>query len=532
MSGPLRLVQDEGGAEPTMQLRTLPLKLRRHAPAPVQPEPEDELGLSADPLDELAERLNDICADAVHPYEIAAILESDGLSDEQAALLYGRPDAFTVAEELFEKVQRRYPGPSSEFANPWRADPWRCVVRGLVFALPGLGYLLGANLFATARMRFGLPSGMLALSVATLVSWGFNQALAHRAYRWLSRVRRRDAAVCLAVGAPMGALVAAAAAYAVGGPLGSLCFAAGQSAYLGAATVLLVLGREKFLLVALAPASVGAGVVLAADVPQAVRTVVLLASVALAIGLAARELLRCVRADDKDAPALRLPLYQELPHLLFGLACGALTLIAGLGETIHQAVQASGHTVHAVHGTVTHAAAHAGAHPAAHQAAEQAKAALTGPAMIALTLSLGLAEWLLFRYRAMAVAALRTSHTSAQFGRRTGGILLGCLFIYLTTVAALDAAATVLWPGAPALGVPQLGAMLLLGGSLWLALLLNAFGFSWSTALICLAAAVAESVGLLTGAEPIALQLIGCGAAALLLTAIAGPALGRTTQHR
>ncbi|MFI2607841.1 hypothetical protein [Kitasatospora sp. NPDC018619] len=506
MSGPLRLVPDEAGPEHTVQLRALPLKRRR--PAPPEPEPEDSLYLSADPLDELAERLRDVCADAVHPYEIAAFLESDGLSDEQAALLYGRPDAFTVAEELFEKVERRYPGPSSEFANPWRADPWRCVVRGLVFALPGLGYLLGANLFATTRMRFGLPSGMLALSVATLVSWGFNQALAHRSYRWLGRLRRREAAVCLAVGAPAGALVAAAAAYVVGGPLGALCFAAGQSCYLGAATVLLVLGREKFLLLALAPASVGAGVVLAADVPQLVRTVVLLASLVLAVGLAARELLVCIRGGERESAGPRLPVRQEVPHLLFGLACGALTLIAGLGETLHQAVLTGGHP------------------------AQEASTTPTGPAMIALTLSLGLAEWLLFRYRALAVAALRTSHTSGQFARRTGAILLGCLFIYLTTVAALDAAATVLWPGAPALGVPQLGAMLLLGGSLWLALLLNAFGFSWSTALVCLAAAVAESAGLLAGADPIVLQLTGCGAAALVLTALAGPALGRTTQHR
>ncbi|MBD0691013.1 hypothetical protein [Streptomyces sp. CBMA123] len=513
MSGPIRLVPDEGGAERTMQLRTLPLKRRRPAP-PTEPDPAEQLDLSDDPLDELAERLQDVCADAVHPYEIAAFLESDGLSDEQAALLYGRPDAFTVAEELFEKVERRYPGPSSEFANPWRADPWRCVVRGLVFALPGLGYLLGANLFATARMRFGLPSGMLALSIATLVSWGFNQALAHRSYRWLSRLRRRDAAVCLAVGAPIGALLASGCAYVIGGPLGALWFAAGQSCYLAAATALLVLGREKFLLLALAPASVGAGVVLAVDVPQPVRTAVLLASVALAVGLAVRELLVAARGGERDGVKLRLPIRQEVPHLLFGLACGALTLIAGLGETIHQAVHAASHAVH----TPAH-----GAH---------VQTAPTGPAMIALTLSLGLAEWLLFRYRAMAVAALRISHTSGQFTRRTGGILLGCLFIYLTTVAALDAAATVLWPGAPSLGVPQLGAMLLLGGSLWLALLLNAFGFSWSTALICLAAAIAESVGLLTGADPIVLQLIGCGAAALVLTATAGPALGRTTQHR
>ena len=514
MSGPIRLVPDEGGSERTMQLRTLPLKRRRPA-EPAEPDPAEQLGLSDDPLDELAERLRDICADAVHPYEIAAFLESDGLSDEQAALLYGRPDAFTVAEELFEKVERRYPGPSSEFANPWRADPWRCVVRGLVFALPGLGYLLGANLFATTRMRFGLPSGMLALSIATLVSWGFNQALAHRAYRWLGRLRRREAAVCLAIGAPIGALLASAAAYVVGGPLGALWFAAGQSCYLAAATALLVLGREKFLLLALAPASVGAGVVLAVDVPELVRTVVLLASVALAVGLAVRELLVAARGGERDGVELRLPIRQEVPHLLFGLACGALTLIAGLGETIHQAV---------------HAVAHA--HPGHAHAVAEVKTTPTGPAMIALTLSLGLAEWLLFRYRAMAVAALRTSHTTGQFTRRTGGILLGCLFIYLTTVAALDAAATVLWPGAPSLGVPQLGAMLLLGGSLWLALLLNAFGFSWSTALICLAAAVAESVGLLTGADPIVLQLIGCGTAALVLTATAGPALGRTTQHR
>ncbi|MFF4925046.1 hypothetical protein ACFY4B_31055 [Kitasatospora sp. NPDC001261] len=510
MSGPLRLVPGEAGPDQTVQLRALPLKRRRPAPSEQEPEPEqdDSLYLPADPLDELAERLRDVCADAVHPYEIAAFLESDGLSDEQAALLYGRPDAFTVAEELFEKVERRYPGPSSEFANPWRADPWRCVVRGLVFALPGLGYLLGANLFATTRMRFGLPSGMLALSVATLVSWGFNQALAHRSYRWLGRLRRREAAVCLAIGAPVGALVAAAAAYVVGGPLGALCFAAGQSCYLGAATVLLVLGREKFLLLALAPASVGAGVVLAADVPQPVRTVVLLVSLVLAVGLAVRELLVCIRGGERESVELRLPVRQEVPHLLFGLACGALTLIAGLGGTIHQAVQSGGLPAQATSTTPT------------------------GPAMIALTLSLGLAEWLLFRYRAMAVAALRTSHTSGQFTRRTGGILLGCLFIYLTTVAALDAAATVLWPGAPALGVPQLGAMLLLGGSLWLALLLNAFGFSWSTALVCLAAAVAESAGLLAGADPIVLQLIGCGTAAFVLTALAGPALGRTTQHR
>jgi hypothetical protein len=354
-------------------------------------------------------------------------------------------------------------------------------------------------------MRFALPTGMVALTVATLASWSWNQALAHRSYAWLGRGRRRAAGRCLAIGAPAGALVAAVSAYVVGGPLSSLLFAAGQSGYLAAASVLLVLGREKSLLIALAPSALGAGVVLAVDVPQVVRTVVLLSTLVLALALATRETIRCLRAE-QDATVLRLPLSQELPQGLFGLAVGTLTLIAGLGTTIHQAV---GEGV-----------------PLGQAAAP------TGPAMIALTLSLGLAEWLLFRYRAMAVAALRTSHTPGQFVRRTGGVLLGCLFTYHTTVAALDAAATVLWPGAPTLGTVQLGALLVLGGALWLALLLNAFGHSWSTALICLAAAIAECAGLLAGVEPTLLQLLGCGAAALVLTAIAGPALGRTTKHR
>lgn len=252
MSGPLRLVPDEGTpgwAEETMRLRTLPRRRQRPAGADAHPD------LSPDPLDELAERLAELCADAVHPYEIAAFLESDGLTDEQAALVYGRTDAFTLAEDLFAKVARRYPGPAPADSDPWRADPWRCVLRGLVFALPGLAYLLGADLFSAHRHRFGLPSGMAALAAATLLSWAFNQALAHRAYGWLSLTDRRSAARTLALGAPLGALLAASTGWILGGPLAALLFIIGQSVYLGAATALLVLGQEKLLLAALGPAS-------------------------------------------------------------------------------------------------------------------------------------------------------------------------------------------------------------------------------------------------------------------------------------
>ncbi|GAA5003111.1 hypothetical protein [Kitasatospora paranensis] len=499
MSGPLHLVADEVDWDETVQLRTLPRPRPRPAAEARTPTP-----LSADPIDELAERLADLCAYAVHPYEIAAFLESDGMTDQQAALVYGRPDAFTLAEELFARVPRRYRGTGAEFSNPWRADPWRCLVRGLVFALPGLGYLLGAHLFAPGKLQFGLPAGAAALAVATLAGWGWNQGLAHRAYGWLGRGQRRSAGHCLTWGASAGAALATGCAWAVGGPPAALWFAAGQSVYLASATVLLVLGRETVLLAALAPSTVGAGVVLAVPVPGIVRTAVLLLTVVLALGLAGRELVGCLRAP-RETTDVYLPYRDEVPQVVFGLAAGTMTLIAGLGDTLHHAL---GHTAPAV-----------GNSPA-------------GPQMVALSLSLGLAEWLLFRYRELAVGALRTSHGPAEFTRRTTGYLLGCLLCYLSVVALLDAAATLLWPSAAGLDTASLTALVLLGAALWLALLLNAFGLSWTTALACAACAGYQVTALLAGAAPTTDRLAGCGAAALLLTLIAVPVLGRTTKHR
>ncbi|MFI9269734.1 hypothetical protein ACIGXM_03260 [Kitasatospora sp. NPDC052896] len=507
MSGPLRLVPDEGTpgwAEETMRLRELPRRRRPGAPSPAEDAPE----LSPDPIDELAERLADVCADAVHPYEIAAFLESDGLTDEQAALNYGRPDSFALAEELFAKVARRYPAPVIVTgADPWRADPWRCVLRGLVFALPGLGYLLASGFFAAHRLRFGLPSGLAAMAAATLVSWAWNQGLAHRSYGWLSRTNRRAAGRALALGAPAGALLAAATGYLVGGPLAALWFIAGQSLYLAAATVLLVLGQEKLLLAALTPSVVGTGLVLGVRLPGTARSAILLATLACAVGLAVWQLVRCLRTEP-TAGGSRPPRHETLGAGLFGLSVGTLTLFAGLGASLQ-------------HGLRPGTTGHPGS---------------TGPVLVALTLSLGLAEWLLYRYRSLATAALRTSLSPGHFRRRTGLVLAGCLGGYLAVVGLLDLAATLLWPHTPSNSSPTgpLTAvdLLLLAATLWTALLLQALGLVWRTTGLCAAAAVAESTALLSGADPLWVQLYGCGAAAVLLVLLATVVLGRTTTHR
>ncbi|MCC3779715.1 hypothetical protein K6I33_005619, partial [Streptomyces sp. UNOB3_S3] len=97
MSGLLRLVPGE--PEPSHELAAAPTGTRSRP------------RWAADPLDELAEELADVCAAAVHPDEIAAVLEADGLTGEQIAERYGRADAFELAAELFARVPRGHPEP-------------------------------------------------------------------------------------------------------------------------------------------------------------------------------------------------------------------------------------------------------------------------------------------------------------------------------------------------------------------------------------------------------------------------------------
>ncbi|MGV9239102.1 hypothetical protein ACWDN9_23625, partial [Streptomyces nigra] len=142
-------------------------------------------------------------------------------------------------------------------------------------------------------------------------------------------------------------------------------------------------------------------------------------------------------------------------------------------------------------------------------------------AVIALTLSMGPAEWLLYRYRSWSVAALRTSATPGAFLLRSAGVLTGCIGAYLLLLlpAALLTGAD---PATP----------LLLAATLWTALLLQAFGVAWPPALICLAAA--GTAGAVTALDlpptPVVLPAV-CAAAALCLAVCALRLLGRPAPH-
>lgn len=484
-------------------------------------------GPAPDPMDELAERLDGFIAAAVHPDEIAAVLESDGMTDEHIRLAYGRQDSFGLAEELYARVPRSFPEPD-RVPDPWKVPLTACLLRGLIFALPGLAYLLGAPLLEGPPDRLGLPAGTLTLLAGALIGWVWDQTLSHRAYSWLGLGDRAAAGRTLLAGAPAGALLGTAAALAVpGGPPFSYAFAAGQALYVGAATVLLVLGRERLLLAALAPMAAGALLSLALELPVPVRVFLLTVSLLAACALAVRELpladgvralvLR-VRGWTEHRPGERGPvrwqmlrgaeeeygprgprLADSVPYGVFGLGTGLLVLYAALGEVL-----AGG--------------------PAE---------AVAAPSAVALTLSMGPAEWLLHRFRSGSLAGLRAARSPRQFRLRMLSALTRCLAVYLAVLLALGITGTLLWPGAPGLTGVRVATLLLLGAVMWTGLLLQSFGAVRPAAVVCASAAVAQSLALLLGlGHPRAVQLAVAGAAALALGTLVCLLLGRATAHR
>ncbi|WP_128376140.1 hypothetical protein [Streptomyces cavernae] len=488
----------------------------------------------SDPVGELASRLEEFIAAAVHPDEIAALLESDGMSDDQIRERYGCKDSFTLATELYARVERRHPEPDGPSNDPWRISLLSCLLRGVVFALPGLGYILGAPLLNGARDPFALPAGTIPLLASAVFGWAWNQGLSHRAYSWLGLGDRAAARRSLLVGAPAGATLASLCALAVAPDRpGAVAFATGQSWYLAAATVLLVMGRERALLTALTPLAAGTALAALHDLGTTARVTLLLGSVAAVVVLAARETLPTTRdtehgqridwaAGFAGLPAIGRPgtgahrkpparavrdeglaatpwLVAALPYALFGLGSGILVLFASLADLL----------------------------------TGQNTEGFAAPAAVALTLSMGPAEWLLHHFRSRSLTGLRASNTTQDFARATAANLARCLTAYLALLLVLSLATAALWPDATGLDTVRLAGLLLLGVVLWTGLLLQSFGAVMSAAVVCCAAALAQSLALATDAAgPATTGLIVHGTSAAVLAGLVGTLLGKVTAHR
>ncbi|MDD1059088.1 hypothetical protein NMG29_12845 [Streptomyces cocklensis] len=541
MSGLLSVVGGDGAAGALVRLPR-----RRRTPS----------WAVADPVVELAERLAEACASAVHPDEIAALLESEGLTDEQITERYEHRDLFALAGTLFALVPRAYPEPAPA-ADPWRTDLGRCVLRGLTFALPGVAYVIGGRWAGGPDGPFGVSGAVAGWAAAALFSWGWNQGLAHRAGLLLLAGRRRAAARCLLSGGAAGTVPATAAAVGVTGLAhpSAPAFAAGQALYMAAATTLLVLGRERTLLYVLAPLTLAAACG-AAALPSPAAAALLAATVAAATAAAVASALR--RADGElppaagqNAPVRRGPaaLLRRGSRILPAGADGTPAARRGPAALLRRAAGRMSRAAGREARRRDAAAGRGQGQPAAGQVAVGRSvpvavagfaagglvvaAALAGEFVASLTVSMGVAEWLLFRLRSRCLVALRRTGVAERLLARSWRVLARCLGGYAAALVALAGVESAVLPGAAAWDAPHLGVLLALGCTLWLALLLQSCERSWTAAAV-LSAATATALPLLaarTGTPGTVIGLTGSCAAAVLLAA-ATAATARVTTHR
>ena len=446
-------------------------------------------------LADLCRRFESLCANAVDPLEIAAGLEAEGFNDQTVRVAYGFPDVFALAEELYRRVPRN-PSEPEPPPDPWRTSVWRHVVRGILFGLPSLGYPVAAPLL----------SGMAAvplLVVSTVASWSLSQGLSFLGFARLGRGDRDGGRRLLRfglVGSVLLLLVVVGLTALVVGRFGpAAVFAAAQGGYLLAATVLFVDEAEYWLLGALAPGVLASTVFLVLGEPAELRTGAL---AALAASLLLTVVLAVWRTSWRVPTGTGRPRWTELrasgPYLLFGAVTAGLLafpLIAGGTSNAMMAV-------------------------------------------LPLSLSMGAAEWLLYRYRSATRRLLLRSRLVKDFAASSWWVLVAVLVRYLLCTAVLMVVAREL--GATVGISPQWTSMLAyeaylsLGGALFLALLLQAFCGPAAVVAWCGGALATELlVVVIDRAVPaLRVQLLVCGGLLLALVIRAGIVLGQTVRHR
>jgi hypothetical protein len=481
-------------------------------------------------VDELCQQFIEVCQSAVDPMEISSALEFDGLSDQIARQRYGARDVFALADEMYRRVPRR-PAEPPPSADPWKNSKLRAALHGLLYGLPTVCFPAAAGLLSGSHV-------LRALVVALLTSWALSQALAYLGYVRLGRAGSAAAARLLLVGMTVTvagvALALAMAGLVAHARVTGLIFGFGLGAYMLGATVLLVLGAEGLLLVVLAPGVLGSAAFLLLGRPAGLEHAAwatLAATPLLALGLATVRACREAgipgprglrdRLDRRGERGLgllrrrsRLPgqpgpaadrlavlsqLREALPSAGFGLvAAGLLVFPVAVGLPGH-------------HGVNTGAVL----------------------ASLPLALSMGMAEWSLIWFRRRTQRLLRNTQSLPAFTRRARVVLFGALAQYLMAAALLIAAVVSVASATRLVQphwavLPEVSAYLALGGAMFLALLLQAFG---SRAFPLLACAVALALEILWRDLGVLGQIVACVELLVVLAGYATLTLGRAVRH-
>ncbi len=461
-------------------------------------------------IDELCEQFVLVCESAVDPLEISSALEFEGLNDQAARERYGVADVFALAEEMYRRVPRR-PAEPDPRPDPWRVSKFKPALHGLLYGLPTICFPAAAGLLVG-------PGVLDVLIVALLTSWALSQALAYLGYVRLGQGDSVQAQRVLVIGmaAGMVGVILAMAGVALAAPArgATLIFGDGLGAYMLGATVLLVLGAERLLFLVLAPGVLGSIAFLVLGQPAQLEHVAwgaLALTPLLALGLAVAATSRAtgLRGYGRDGKPSAGPWAGQLfsaAELRSALPSGGFGLVAG-GLLVFPVAA----------GMPGHGGANTGALLAS----------------LPLALSMGAAEWTLIWFRRRTQRLLRNTRELRAFAARARLVLLAALLQYLgaavlLTVAVVTVAAETRLIHPQLAALPQVVAYMALGGAMFLALLLQAFG---SRAFPLVACALALSFEVVYRGFGVFGQIVACTELLIVLAGYAAFVLGRAVRH-
>jgi hypothetical protein len=329
---------------------------------------------------------DDLCRQASDPLEIAAVLESAGLTDSQARSRYRSAGVFEVAEQLWQEVPWRPAHPEAR-ADRWAMPLWRSQLRGVLYAVPAV---IAAVI--PARLTGGLDYTLLAL--ATAVAIAATQALSMLGHLLAGRGQTRALAQ-LAMVALGGALavtgVAAEACLVTGARVTSVLAPGGQLLFVVAATLLLVGGRDRLLLALVAPGLTVIGLELGGVLPAPADLVASAATVLVAAVGAWVAVGRGRDGESVRSAVGRVELTHAGVAACYGLGLSALVTYAVIGAASGRVPGAGGWLL---------------------------------VASLPLTATIGLSEYLLHRARSRCMAALAATGSLGR-GSAAAGFTAG-----------------------------------------------------------------------------------------------------------
>jgi hypothetical protein len=293
--------------------------------------------LTYDPIDELVERIRPWADGAVDPLQIAAGLESEGVTDRIAASRYERANVFELAEDAYRRIALARaagspvpPGVGGRPATdrpsqPPRRRGWRDLSHGLLYLLPSAAFPATLALLDHASL-------VLVVLLTGAVGWVWSSVAAWLAYQYLGAGRPASAARVLAwstvAALPVAGLAGLAVTAATDGGLGLVGLAIAMMAYQMASTLLIFYRGELWLGLMMMPAAAGGIAYLIAGTVVTVWAVAAAGlSVAAATALALRHTVAAVRRSSGHharSPMRFAPVTVTLVTVYSGIAAAFL----------------------------------------------------------------------------------------------------------------------------------------------------------------------------------------------------------------